>query len=175
MKYTLRPQRNLLVLRGAFRPGERYELRLAAGLVAADGARLAEDWSHKLRLPDLPESVSFEGQGMFLSASGPRSLVLATVNSPRVELAIERVYRNNVLYLLEQQGWRVWNEQGWGELEQVYGERITSQTLEPEGGRNKTLRTPLRLDDYVSEREPGLYRVLAGRPDDWQRRSAGCW
>jgi uncharacterized protein YfaS (alpha-2-macroglobulin family) len=165
VEFSLRVQRNVLELRGPFRPGERYRLRLSAGLVAEDGARLGDDFEKVVALADLPPSLAFTGRGIFLSASGPRSIELETTNVSKVELVVERVYRNNVLYLLEQRGYSVWREQaGYGGLGRIYGDAIARRTLDVGGARNRSVRTALRIDEYVADETPGLYRFVAGSP-----------
>ena len=167
--YRLSAERNALVLSGAFEPGATYRVRVDSGLPANDGATLRQPYDARVRLDNLPASVAFQSRGMFLSRGGLRNLALETVNVGRLNLAVDRVYRNNLFLLL----------QGHGDFDQeeVYpgggiwrplGDRLYEETVAIGGQRNRTVTTVLSLDDYVDADQPGLYRVLAGRPDHWQ-------
>lgn len=168
VEYRLASDRNVLRLRGAFRPGGRYELELSAGLRAEDGAALAQTHRETLTLADLPESVAFVGDGMFLSAQGARRIAIDTVNVDALTLTIDRVYRNNILYLVQQREHQVFSGSGWGEVSRVFGDRIAEKKLVVSGARNEPVRTTLELDAYVKGEEPGFYRVAVGRPGTWR-------
>jgi hypothetical protein len=170
VEFSISRERNELRLRGPFRPGASYALRLEAGLRAMDDSRLQESATRRVSLPDLPASVDFESTGMFLSASGARSLRVRSVNVAKIEVTVERVYRNNVLYLLENESWAVWRESGSHNLRRLYGDTIAERTLEPGGERNRSVETRLDLDDWVDDSQPGLYRVLVGPAGETYRR-----
>jgi uncharacterized protein YfaS (alpha-2-macroglobulin family) len=172
VEFALSRSRNALVLRGPFRPGQSYALRIRAGLRAEDDSTLPEDVSKTVELANLPPKVEFESAGMFLAARGQRNLALQTVNVPRVDLSIERVYRNNVLYLLEQRGYMLRRERaGYDGVGHVYGSRIAEASLDIEAAPNTTITTPLHLDDWVADEEPGLYRILVGRAKEPYNRA----
>jgi hypothetical protein len=159
--------RNRVTLRGPLRPESRYTLTLRAGLVAQDGATLAEPYRTELTLAPLPPALGFRGEGMFLPARGSRRLALETTNVERVTLTIDRVYRNNVLYLVQQQGYAVWQTQGHGRVAHVFGDRLVEEEIEIGGPRNALHTTEIRVDEKVGEHEPGFYRVAVQRPDSW--------
>ena len=168
-RYRLRAERNALVLSGTFQPGAEYRVRIDQGLPASDGATLREAYDARVRLDNLPPSVAFQSQGMFLSRGGLRNLALETVNVGRLNLAVDRVYRNN-LFLLFRWGRQFDQEHVYpgGGVWRPLGDRLYEETVSVGGGRNRKVTTVLSLDDYVDADEPGLYRVLAGRPDHWQ-------
>ncbi|MEM7409327.1 MAG: alpha-2-macroglobulin [Myxococcota bacterium] len=159
VEFRATAERNQLNLVGAFEPGERYRVALLQGLRSRDGAVLRGKHEEEVRLPDLPASARFHGEGMFLSARGRRSLGIETMNLDQVTVSIDRVYRNNVLYLVQQRGYQVYRNRGYGGVDRVFGDRIVEKKLSIEGPRNQTQTTELRIDDWLEDGEPGFYRV----------------
>jgi uncharacterized protein YfaS (alpha-2-macroglobulin family) len=167
--YQLSAERNALVLSGSFQPGAAYRVWVDKGLPASDGATLRETYDARVRLDNLPPSVTFQSQGMFLSRGGLRNLALETINVGRLSLAVDRIYRNNLFLLF--QGHSDFDQEEvypGGGVWRPLGDRLYEETVALSGERNRTVTTVLSLDDYVDADEPGLYRVLAGRPDHWQ-------
>ncbi|MDJ0850512.1 MAG: MG2 domain-containing protein [Myxococcota bacterium] len=156
-----------LALRGAFLPGESYTLSIRAGLPARDGALLPEAFTQRVDFAQLEPRAGFQSAGMFLAATGSRRLALETVNVDRVTLTVDRVFRNNVLYLAQQRSYQVWRERGSRNIERVFGNRVAEQELRIEGPRNRTAVTAVDLDDVVDLDEPGFYRVGLRRPGSY--------
>jgi uncharacterized protein YfaS (alpha-2-macroglobulin family) len=159
--------RNRLTLRGPLSPESRYTLTLRAGLTATDGATLPEAHRVEVSLAPLPMAMGFRGEGMFLPARGARRIGLETTNVERVTLTIDRVYRNNVLYLVQQQGYSLWQTQGHGRVAHVFGDRLHEEKLEIGGPRNRRHTTEIRVDEKLGEHEPGFYRVGVRREGSW--------
>ncbi|MGH9380429.1 MAG: alpha-2-macroglobulin family protein [Thermoanaerobaculia bacterium] len=168
--YRLTAAGNELVLTGGFAPGASYELKLAEGLPSSDDAVLREPWSERVQVPDLPESLGFQGDGMFLSAAGGRRLALESVNVTRADLVVERVYRNNLHYLFQSYGYEVWEGETYAgsSLAHSLGDRIAEERLDLGRERNRRQVLPLELDRYIGNVEPGLYRVAVSRPGSYQ-------
>ncbi|MCB1058391.1 MAG: alpha-2-macroglobulin family protein, partial [Acidobacteria bacterium] len=167
--FRLSASRNRLTLTGPFAPGGRYQLRLGAGLPASDQAVLPEASMTEVRLTDLDPSADFQSQGLFLSAQGPRNLAIETVNVQRVQVAVDRVYQNNLFSLIEYGGGLDTDSTYSGDIvSRSLGDRLTTKTLSIEGQRNHSVTTVLSLGDMVPKDAPGLYRVLLSRPGNWQ-------
>ena len=158
---------NTLTLRGPFRPGQRYDLAIRAGLAARDGAALAEAFARTVDFAHLEPRAGFQSEGMFLAATGSRRVALETVNVDRLTLSVDRVYRNNILYLAQQRSYQVWRERGSRNIEHVFGSRVAERELRIEGTRNRTALTPVDLDELVDLEEPGFYRVGLRRPGSY--------
>ena len=167
--FRLSASRNRLTLTGPFKPGASYTLKLAQGLPAADQAVLREASETSLRLADLPASADFQSQGLFLSAQGPRAVAIETVNVQKVQLSIDRVYRNNLFSLIEYGG-RLGTDSTYSgaQVARALGNRLTSRTLRIKGQRNRSVTTVVPLADMLRGQEAGLYRVLLSRPGAWQ-------
>ncbi|SKA77058.1 hypothetical protein SAMN02745704_00931 [Paucidesulfovibrio gracilis DSM 16080] len=167
-EYRLTSDGNSLFLRGEFMPGQEYQVRLQEGLRAVDGAVLQEAWNGSLRMPDLPPSAGFVDDGMFLSRNGARNLSLETVNTDRVELTVDRVYRNNLFWLFADYGWTIFdpdfNPSG---LNQSLGDRIKERSLHVSARKNEPVRTSVDLGDVIQGNAPGFYRVGMTLPGSW--------
>lgn len=167
--FRLSASRNRLSLTGAFLPGASYHLKLGAGLPAADQAVLPEASETDVRLADLEASADFQSQGLFLSAQGPRAIAIETVNVQKVQISVDRVYRNNLFTLIEYGGALSTDATYSGDvLARALGDRLTTKTLGIDGQRNRSVTTVVSLAEMVPAGEPGLYRVLLSRPGDWR-------
>lgn len=167
-RVRLSAERNVLTVTGNLQPGSSYKLTIGQGMPAADDAVLPEEYSADVQLPDLEPSVGYQSQGMFLSVSGNHTVNLESVNLPRVRMAIDRVYRNNLFFLFQYGGF--FNEEYgyFGDVEHAFGDRLKEVNLDLGGRRNQRKVTPLTLDRWIDPDQPGLYRVSVGKPDDWQ-------
>jgi uncharacterized protein YfaS (alpha-2-macroglobulin family) len=175
VELSVRAEGNRVFLSGPFELGRRYSLSLPAGLPAQDGSQLQEEYSARLSLPDLPASVDFESSGMYLAAQGGQRVALESVNVREIELTLERVYRNNVLYLFELQRHFMWSDRaGHRQVARAYGDRLLQKRVAVAGERNRSARTTLDLEALLVEAgdpEPGLYRLVVGQPDRrWEAR-----
>jgi uncharacterized protein YfaS (alpha-2-macroglobulin family) len=175
LEVRARAEGNRVLLSGAFELGRRYALRLPAGLPARDGSELQEDYAARLTLPDLPASVDFESSGMYLAARGAKRVAVESVNVREIHLTLERVYRNNVLYLFELQRHFMWNDRaGRRRIQRAYGDRVLEKRMVVGGERNRRTRTALDVEALLAESEdpePGLYRLVVAQPDRrWESR-----
>jgi alpha-2-macroglobulin len=163
-------ERNELVVTGELEPGSSYKVTIGKGMPATDDAVLQEEYSTTVSLPDLDPVVDFQSQGMFLSASGNRTVALESVNVPKVRMTIDRVYLNNLFFTFQYGGFFEYEYGYFGELSHALGDRLKEVTLDVGGAKNQRRVTPVTLDRYVDVREPGLYRISVGKPDDWEAK-----
>src|SRR5437867_1713860 len=162
VQYRLSAERNELILTGGVHPGEQYELVIAQGLPASDEAVLPQEYKTHIQMPDLQPSVDFQSQGMFLSASGYRAIALKSVNMAQARLTIDRVYRNNLFFLFGDYSYSsLYREDQYYDspISHAFGDRLVNTTLPLGGERNQSMLTPLSLDTYFREEQPGLYRI----------------
>ena len=169
VRYRLSADRNRLTLTGDFRPGKAYKLKLATGLPARDEAVLQEGQEARVQLADLPPSVDFESQGLFLSAQGHHNVAVESVNVQQVRLSVDRVYLNNLFFLIDYGGGLGTDSTYYGDrVSRALGDRIAETRLSLDSQRNQPAKTVLSLDPYLRQGKKGLYRVLLSRPGDWQ-------
>ena len=133
-----------------------------------DEAVLRQAVRQRVDFSDLPPSVSFAAQGMFLSRAGYRNLAVETVNVAELRLVVDRVYANNLLFLFQRGGLEA--DYGWigGELWRPLGDRLVDEMVPVDTTRNQKVTSVLELARHVDLDERGLYRVMLGRPDHWE-------
>jgi uncharacterized protein YfaS (alpha-2-macroglobulin family) len=180
-KYHVSVQGNDVFLTGGFSPGTRVKLAIAKGLPGVDDAVLDQPYESTVTFPDLQPSLDFQSEGMFLSASGYKTLAIDSVNVPDATLAIDRVYRNNVFFLMANDYWYPYYrydqegdeeaDEGTENVQQVshtLGDPIARKKLTLRNLKNRKNVTTVSLEPYVKAHEPGLYRVVlagAGREE----------
>src|SRR6185436_10066029 len=168
VRLRLSANRNELVATGELKPGSTYKLTIGKGMPATDEAVLGEDYTKEVEIPDLEPSVGFQSEGMFLAASGNRTVNVESVNVPKLRLTIDRVYRNNLFFLFNYGGFYDQEYGYFDEIPHALGDRLKEETLSVGGGRNQKRVTPVTLDRYVDLKDPGLYRVSVAQPDDYE-------
>ena len=107
----------------------------------------------------LIHAITFQSPGMFLSASGTRTVALKTVNVSEVQLTIDRVYRNNLFFFFDRNSGGYENEDYYDStVSQVFGDRLVTETISLSNERNKSVITPLALT-VTSKKKPQAYIV----------------
>jgi uncharacterized protein YfaS (alpha-2-macroglobulin family) len=180
VKTHVSTQGNELLFVGAFAAGTKYDVVVGKGLPAVDNATLESDYATTVTFPDLQAHVDFQSEGMFLSASGLKSIAIESVNVEKATLAIDRVYRNNIFHQLANTLWYVDRDEYReddpdfdGDAEHVdpvhhsLGDQIARKTIHFRKAPNRKVVTVLSLEPYISKHEPGIYRVtLRGEQSD---------
>ena len=160
---------NQVWLSGDLGPGNTYQVLIGQGLGATDSSTLQEDFTHTVRIPDLSPTLRFKHQGLFLSASGSRNVVIEAVNTRTAEMVVDRVHLNNIFSLVQHFGYqyRQTSYRG-GYLPHGLGDRLLSEKLSLAVTPNQTLETTLDLSSIIDSKTPGLYRVAVRRPGHYQ-------
>jgi uncharacterized protein YfaS (alpha-2-macroglobulin family) len=160
VKYIAQREQNELTLKGEFKPGKTYEVVIGKGLPAIDEAVLQEGYKQEISVPDLESKIEFESKGMFLSSKGTHALKLKTVNIDQMEITLDRVYLNNLFFLLESYGDSVWRDSYYkGDISNSLGSSILTKNVRVQKKQNQEVITTLDLRKYILEKEPGLYRM----------------
>lgn len=165
-------QGNELLFVGPFAAGTKYDVVVGKGLPAVDNATLESDYATSVTFPDLQAHVDFQSEGMFLSASGLKSIAIESTNVEKATLAIDRVYRNNIFHQLANTLWYVdryddrdddsdfdSDAEHVDPVHHSLGDQIARKTLHFRKAPNRKVVTVLSLEPYVSKHEPGIYRV----------------
>ena len=153
-------------IHGDFKRRTTYTLKIRRGLTGRNDAVLKQDYLTKLRIPDLDPQLRFLGDGFFLARKGHLNLGIATINIKRVELEIEKVFANNLIYVAKLERWRRWSRN--------LGKSIHSEVLDIPTQLNEEVTTPVSLEDYLSDEHVGIFKVVA-RNVDRQWNSAHQW
>ncbi len=148
--------RNIKV-HGNFKRRTTYTLKIRRGLAARNDAVLKKDYLTKLRIPDIDPQLRFLGDGFFLARKGHLNLGLATINVKRVELEIEKVFANNLIYVSRLERWSRWSRN--------LGKPIHSEVLDISTDLNEEVTTAVSLEDYLSDEYVGIFKVVARNAD----------
>ena len=153
-------------IHGDFKRRTTYTLKIRRGLTSRNDAVLKQDYMTRLKIPDLRPQLRFLGGGSFLARKGHLNLGLATINVKRVELDIEKVFANNLIYVSRLDRWSRWSRN--------LGKPIHSEVLDVPPQLNEEVTTPISLEDYLSDEHVGIFKVVA-RNADRQWNSAHQW
>ncbi len=159
-----------LLLTGDFKPGQDYDISVKQGLIAADGAVLPQLFKDTLHTPDLEGRVSFEKPGIFLTRGGYQSIALSSVNLPKAELYVDRIYINNLFMLLQDynESTLLSQREYKGDVRQFLGDRIIKKKLDLSAPRNEIRQVRLDLGKIIPQDEHGFFRVMVAEQGEWE-------
>ena len=149
-------------IHGDFKRRTTYTLKIRRGLTARNDAVLKGDYMTQFRIPDIRPQLRFLGDGFFLARRGHLNLGLTTINVKRVELNIEKVFANNLIYVSRLDRWSRWS--------QNLGKPVHSEVLDIPPQLNEEVTTPISLEDYLADEHVGIFKVVAQNADrHWDR------
>ena len=151
-----------LEIHADFKRRSKYEITVQEGLTALDGSVLKKPHSVQLTIPDVPPQVRFVGNGFFLTRNQNMNIGLATINVQNVDVEIEKVFANNLIYVAKHGNWRPWTDN--------LGKSIHSGGLTINSKLNEEVRTPIDLGKYLNDKHVGIFKVnVQNRNDYWTR------
>ncbi len=154
--FTVEPEYNGFAVVGDFSPRDRVVLSLKKGLPGASGGKLGEEYRRAFVFPDVPPSLRFPGAGTYLSPLGDLRVPLEGVNVEKAELAVWRVFPNNVPVALGLQNDEV--------LDNLSG-LVLRETLTLGGKVNEVTRRAVDLRELASP-DRGIF-LLTLRDASW--------
>lgn len=161
--YRLASQYRYLRILGDFKPADRYTVTVKPGLRSEDNAVLRKEFSTTVAMPNLNPNLRFIGEGRYLPRDGALNLGLATINVNKVQVEIEKVFANNLVFLA--------SAQGWSEYARNLGESVHREEVEIQSVLNDEVTTPIPLKDYLSDDHIGIFKVTARDIDRRWRRT----
>ena len=150
-------------IHGDFKRRSKYEVTVQEGLTAADGSVLKKPYSARLTIPDVPPQLRFVGNGFFLTRNQNMNLGLATINVHNVEVRIEKVFGNNLVYVSKLRNWSAWTDN--------LGKPIHSETLNIPSKLNEEVRTYITLGQYLNDKHVGIFKVNVRDPKSYRARA----
>ena len=153
-------------LRGNFKPGSEYTITVKIGLRAQDDSVLKKDFSSQLTMPDMEPSISFVGDGIYLSKDGKLNVGLSTININKVQIEIDKVFANNLVYLITSGTMRNRHSS----VDNL-GKRIYSGDIAVASKRNQEVITSINLKKYLADKRLGIFRVSAYQPNNQWRKA----
>ncbi len=162
-------------LKGGFEFGKNYQLTIDKSLKGVFGGSLTSNMQQTVIFGDLQPSIAFASKkSIYLTNKGNKNIGLRITSVPRVRVQVYKVYANNILGYLRDQGYYFENDydyEYYGSFEN-YGDVVFEQTYETKNlpkADGLHLLTMNFMDNKPSFK--GIY-VLKVTSDDENYRSA---
>lgn len=150
-------------IHGNFERRAQYEITVQDGLTAPDGSILKKSYNVQLRIPDVPPQIRFAGSGFFLTRNQKMNLGLATINVQEVDVEIEKIFGNNLVYVSKLRNWNTWTEN--------LGKTIHTGNIEISSKLNEEVQTPIDLGQYLNDKRVGIFKVTAKTSNNYRPRA----
>nr|HOO57335.1 Ig-like domain-containing protein [bacterium] len=143
-----------------FDPGAEYTVGLARGLEAVDTTTLKDDYSGRVRIPDLEPALSFKYKGIFLPSKGNKKLAIESVNINRVTVNIEKQFINNLVFIMKD-GTRHYDYYDYYGGDSSYGRNVYSEEIKVKSEKNRVGTTVLDMEEFWNTKRKGIFLVTA--------------
>ncbi|MEZ5359787.1 MAG: MG2 domain-containing protein [Candidatus Zixiibacteriota bacterium] len=157
--YTIEERYNRFILRGPFNPGEYYDVTIAKGLPSTEGSALEQEFSSRVKIPDLEPVITFKSQGIFLPRQGNHLIGLESVNIEKVAFDVQRVFANNLVYALG--GNFDQTSQYYTQNLNDLGGSIFDTIIELPGTLNEPLASTIDIGSVIDDSARGIYKIYA--------------
>ncbi len=166
ISYYLLKQERYVYIHGKFEPEKEYILKLRKGLPALNGNKLENEFSSKFIMKELEPSVDFVTKGIFLPSKGSLKVGIETVNVDTIELSVEKVFINNLVYFLNHN----WMYSSYFSRDYL-GKHVAREKIETEDKKNSKVVTTVDMNKYLKDDEKGIYILILNQPDYyWDRK-----
>ena len=149
-------------IHGDFKRRTTYTLTVQEGLTAQDDSVLKKPYTMRLTIPDVPPRIRFlggqRGSAGFLAREGTLNLGVATINVNQLDVEIEKVFANNLIYLAKIESWSRWSSR-------YLGMPVHQAVLTVDARVNEEVTTALPLREVVSD-EPGVFKIVVRDAND---------
>lgn len=150
-----------------------YQVKLRKGLRAIDGSALLRDFTSAVTLAvqNIPPQLGFVGEGCYLTRSGNLNIGVATINVDKVSIDVDKVFANNLVYLLNTQdvaqdgrNYYYYDEEsgyrGRSDMTAI-GKNVHHEDLIVANRPNEEVVTPINIKEYLADNRVGIYRITA--------------
>jgi uncharacterized protein YfaS (alpha-2-macroglobulin family) len=169
---SIEPEESQICIDGV-KHGQRYTVRVRAGLPSADGETLVSTAELSIFVRDRAPWVGFAGDAYVLPAGPGASIPISSINTDKAEATVYRIGDRGVatairdgLFLNQLERWRaeqIADEKG----EQVWEGEVVIRPVQ-----NEQVVTAIPIGDVIERFEPGVYvitaRALGGEQEYWQ-------
>lgn len=87
---------NKLIINAPFDRLQTYTLTLVEGIKASDGSKLKSNFTQDIVFTQIPPSIAFSQQGVFLPTNADKKISFKSMNVKKVKIKISRIYPNNI-------------------------------------------------------------------------------
>jgi len=165
ISFHLQRNHRYIHIHGEFSSGEIYVVTLKKGFLALNGSQLENEFSTAIEMRELEPYSGFVTQGIFLPQKGNLNVGIETINIDKLELSVEKVFINNLVYFLNtNQMYSRYFRRGF------VGKHIARKEIEIEEKRNTKVITTVDMSEYLDEEREGIYILVLRRPERrWHR------
>ena len=173
VKYKITSSHHYISLRGDFQLGTTYQVVIRKGLRAVDGSELKRDFSSAVtfRAENIPPQLDFVGDGFYITKSGNLNIGLSTINLDKAIIEIDKVYVNNLIYLLNPNDLSGNQRYYWYDIQSL-GTRVHESEITIQKIPNEEIVTPINIQDYLKDERMGIFNITARQTDRrWNQAS----
>ncbi|MCU0646263.1 MAG: MG2 domain-containing protein, partial [bacterium] len=173
VKYKMTSSHHYISLRGDFSLETTYQVNIRKGLRAIDGSELKRDFSSAVtfRKEEIPPQLGFVGDGFYLTKSGNLNIGLSTINLDKAIIEIDKVYVNNLIYLLNPNDLSSDDGYYWYDIQSL-GKRLHESEITIQNIANEEVVTLINIQEYLKEERIGIFNITARQTDRrWNQAS----
>lgn len=142
--------------------GQRYEVKLKAGLPSDVAESLGKTVEIAAYVPDRSPAVRFTGRAYVLPSLGQQGIPVVTVNTKAVDVEIYRIGDRGLASSLQEGSLnRQLSSYDVEAIRERTGQRVFQGTLDVPTRLNEEVTTALAVGDAVPEMKPGAYLLAA--------------
>lgn len=142
--------------------GQRYEVKLKAGLPSEAGEVLEKPAEIAAYIPDRKPSARFTGRAYVLPTRGQQGIPVTTVNTKSVSVEIYRVGDRNLGSVIQSGDLaRQLSSYDIEAIRDKTGQRVYQGTMDVASKTNEEVTTALPIGDAVPDMKPGAYLITA--------------
>lgn len=156
--------------------GETYEVTIRKGLKGVEKTILDQDSIRKFTVQDRAPRTSFSQNSYVVSRTRDNVLPVTTVNVDSLELSLYLIPDRNLIHGTQRDFFTRLNQYSTNRISNEEGSLIWQGSVDITGGRNREINTLLPLDDMITDKQNGLYALVATMPGkkdepEWRLRS----
>ena len=150
--------------------GNRYHIRVRAGLPAADGQTLLKTTELDVLVRDLAPWLGFAGNAYVLPAGRDAAIPLDSINAEIAKAAIYRISDRSLAgEIREGTILHNLNQYSANEIANQTGEKVWEGEIEIDKRRNEKITTAIPITEAVPDLAPGAYAMTASLPTGGNR------
>ncbi len=174
VKYTFYD--NKFRIDGNFENAKTVTVKIKKGLSGSYGGILQEDYEQDISFINLEPSINFKDRsGKYMKYSGERNIEVLAVNTDEVEVEVNQIFKNNLLYYLNQNNDRYYEPEFDGYYNdyytsaEQYGKTLYKETKTLKNEQNWLEKFQVNLNKIVPDKNSkGLFLInISSTQDRW--------
>ncbi len=103
VKTNITKQGNIMRINASFNPSTSYKVHIKEGIMAIDRSRLEKPKDADIVFNQIPPSLAFSQQGVFLPSNAEKKIAFKSINVKKINLKVSKIYPNNTTAYLYKQ------------------------------------------------------------------------